>query len=96
MTIKQIEKNKETNLLIERCFKILMKLNMDITNICFDVVKGAEKLAESDIPDMKSMLMQQGALELVKIISGVFVKCRIDFDKETEISKGLANGLFNG
>ena len=92
MTIKQIEKYKETNLLIERCFKALMKCNIDITKICLDVAKGAEKLVEADIPDAKSMLMQQGALELCKIISVVLKKSRVEFGKESEILKGLANG----
>ena len=91
MNRKQIEKYKETNLLIERCFKVLMECNIDITKICLDVVKGAEKLVEADIPDAKSMLMQQGALELCKIISVVLNKCRDEFDKETEILKGLAS-----
>ena len=92
MNKKQLDICKKTNLTIERCFKALMKCNIDITKICLDVAKGAEKLVEADIPDAKSMLMQQGALELCKIISAVLNKCRDEYKKEREILKGLANG----
>ncbi len=89
---KELDKFKETNLLIERCLKLLAKCNMDITKICLDVVRGTERLLEADIPDAKSMLMQQGALELCKIISAVLNKCSDEYKKESEILKGLANG----
>jgi len=89
MNKKEIATYKECNLRVERCFKLLAKCNMDILGICIDVIKGAEQLAEADEFNMKSIFMQQGALEVCKIISNVITECRSKFDKEAELLKEL-------